>query len=79
MTDENERDIRISKKLSYLLRHGAEKERVLMDGNGWVLLDDVLRWFNQKRGDRVDLADIERVVATNAKQRFAISGQKIRA
>lgn len=32
----------LSRALSYLLRHGAEKEKLAMGADGWVALDDVL-------------------------------------
>ena len=36
-------DIALSKKLSYVLRHGAEKSGVPMQSNGYVKLDDLVR------------------------------------
>jgi hypothetical protein len=39
---EDARAVSISKKLSYLLRHGAGKEGVPMDEGGWVRVDDLV-------------------------------------
>ena len=66
---------KISKYLSYLLRHEPESIGLKLDSHGWALVDDLL-----------SLTDIERdvleeVVFTNEKQRFAFSadGRSIRA
>ena len=36
-------DIALSKKLSYVLRHGAEKSGIPIQSNGYVKLDDLVR------------------------------------
>lgn len=36
------RDVLVSKKLSWLLRHGAEKEGLVLGKGGYVGLDDVV-------------------------------------
>jgi putative RNA 2'-phosphotransferase len=37
-----ERLVRMSRFLSYVLRHHPEAEGLSMDGHGWVVIDDVL-------------------------------------
>lgn len=37
------REVLVSKKLSWLLRHGAEKEGLTLDQRGYVGLADVVR------------------------------------
>jgi 2'-phosphotransferase len=73
-------DIKLSKTLSWLLRHGAKESNVEMDKRGFVSIADILK-LPSFRG--VTLANIEKVVKDNSKQRFAIEnvdGQmKIRA
>jgi RNA:NAD 2'-phosphotransferase (TPT1/KptA family) len=73
-------DIKLSKTLSWLLRHGAKESNVEMDKRGFVSIADILK-LPSFRG--VTLANIERIVKDNSKQRFAIEnidGQmKIRA
>ncbi|MEZ4294045.1 MAG: RNA 2'-phosphotransferase [Polyangiaceae bacterium] len=62
-----------SKRVSWLLRHGAAEAGVAMDGAGWVLVSDVLRAL------RMSEAQLEAVVGQNDKQRFERSGDRIRA
>ncbi len=75
----NTNDVAVSKRISYLLRHGAVRERVPIDEHGWVLVADLLAWLNRGGIPRVAEADIARVVAGNDKQRFELAGCKIRA
>jgi len=72
----NERKLRdISKRLSWLLRHGALESDLDMDAAGWSRLDDVLAMLRIRR----DLLDA--VVAGNNKSRFTVDddGKRIRA
>jgi putative RNA 2'-phosphotransferase len=62
-----------SKKLSWLLRHGAPSEGVAMDAAGWVAVADALRVLRISRGD------LEEVVAQNNKSRLELKGDRIRA
>ena len=39
------REITLSKAMSYLLRHGAEKEGVKIDEAGWVRVEDLVSFF----------------------------------
>ncbi|GEQ71920.1 hypothetical protein JCM33374_g5606 [Metschnikowia sp. JCM 33374] len=72
--DPRKRDMLISKSLSYLLRHGAEKEKLPIDAQGWVALDAVLR-NNRVRTHKATFDDIERIVSQNEKQRFRLKTQ----
>ncbi|EEQ39930.1 hypothetical protein CLUG_04058 [Clavispora lusitaniae ATCC 42720] len=65
------RDMFISKALSYLLRHGADKEKLPLDEHGWAKVSDVLA-NNRIRTHRATQEDIRRIVAQNAKQRFTL-------
>lgn len=65
--------IETSKKLSWLLRHGAVEAGVAMDTAGWVAVSDVLRFLRTTR-DRLDEA-----VEENTKSRLEIRGERIRA
>lgn len=62
-----------SKKLSWLLRHGAAEAGVAMDADGWAKIDDVLRAV------RLPRAMFERAVAQNDKKRFEVDGELVRA
>jgi putative RNA 2'-phosphotransferase len=66
---------RLSKRLSYVLRHAPHSAGLAMDAGGWVDVDALLTAL------RLTREQLDRVVATNDKQRFAYdpSGQRIRA
>ncbi|XP_048215352.1 tRNA 2'-phosphotransferase 1 [Perognathus longimembris pacificus] len=66
---EQNRDVQLSKALSYALRHGALKLGLPMGADGFVPLDRLLR-LPQFRSFSAE--DVERVVETNGKQRFAL-------
>ena len=72
--------IRISKFLSLILRHEPERVRLILDEAGWVAVSDLLAAVNAN-GVHLTRPELERIVATNEKKRFAFSedGQKIRA
>lgn len=38
-------NVKLSKKLAWLLRHNAEKEGLKIEKDGYILLDDVLNWL----------------------------------
>ena len=69
----------ISKSMSYLLRHGLEKENI-NHCNGFVLIDDVIGWL-QKNNTNINVThdDIENIVKEDKKQRYQLQGNKIRA
>ncbi|WP_437691559.1 RNA 2'-phosphotransferase [Sorangium sp. So ce176] len=62
-----------SKKLSWLLRHGAPSMGIAMDAAGWVAVDDVLKALGMPRS-RLDEA-----VENNTKNRLEIRGDRMRA
>jgi len=63
----------LSRRLSWLLRHGALEVGLPMDAAGWVAIDDLLRHA------RVAHADLEACVTSNDKRRFQLDGGQIRA
>lgn len=69
-----------SKLLSYVLRHRPDSIALTLDAHGWADVSELLACL-AARGKRVDRALLERVVASNDKQRFAFSadGSRIRA
>lgn len=73
-------DVRLSKFLSKVLRHKPEMVGLELDQNGWVDVEQLLTAC-RNHGVPMDRTVLERIVATNEKQRFALSedGQKIRA
>lgn len=71
----DKRDIQISKALSYLLRHGAIKEKLPIDSQGWVELPKLLT-HNRLKTHKATIQDIERIVAENSKQRFSLKDEE---
>ncbi|XP_041845934.1 tRNA 2'-phosphotransferase 1 [Melanotaenia boesemani] len=67
--DENDRDVRLSKSLSYVLRHGASRMGLKMGTDGFLFVEDLLAHAQFRS---YTLEDIERVVTTNEKQRFKL-------
>ncbi|KAK6216147.1 hypothetical protein LQW54_003720 [Pestalotiopsis sp. IQ-011] len=70
-TEQQKRDLNISKALSMLLRHKAEEAGVELDGEGFARLDHVLHWSRLK-SLKPTFAEIQKAVADNAKQRFSM-------
>lgn len=65
------RTVAISKKLSWLLRHGAESENLALGPGGFANLANVLN--NRKlRGMQITFDEVRRVVDENEKQRFSL-------
>lgn len=62
-------DIRLSKALSSILRHNAEKENIPIRPDGFVLVADLMK-NNKIRPYKLE--DIARVVRDNEKKRFAM-------
>jgi putative RNA 2'-phosphotransferase len=78
--DMTDRDKQISKTMAYLLRHGAIKRKLKIDVNGWVIIEDLIQKINEINPKlNINFSDVERVVANNSKQRFAVEYNFIRA
>lgn len=71
---------RISKQLSYVLRHRPDSVGIELDRAGWVPVDVLLVAF-ERDGNSLARDTLDRVVAENDKQRFEFSddGAWIRA
>ena len=76
----DKRRVAVSKYLSKHLRHAPEKIGLTLEPGGWVSIADVLRSAANHRMP-VTRAELDEVVATCDKRRFAIdpTGEKIRA
>ena len=70
----------ISKFLSYVLRHKPEAIGITLDDQGWIGVDELLA-AAARHGKAVTRELLDKVVATNDKQRFTFSpdGRSIRA
>lgn len=71
---------KISKYLSYLLRHNPDALQLNMDAQGWVDVDELLTKM-KTAGRPLDYELLKRVVAENSKQRFKLdeANNRIRA
>lgn len=67
----NSRNIKLSKSLSYILRHGAEKEGLKLDEGGYINVSAILQLPAFKRCGYSE-SEVVTVVETNDKQRFAL-------
>ncbi|MGY2081507.1 RNA 2'-phosphotransferase [Modestobacter sp. SYSU DS0657] len=67
--------VRVSKRLSYVLRHRPDAVGLTLDDAGWADVDELLAALHLTR------AQLDDVVARNDKQRFALdpTGTRIRA
>jgi putative RNA 2'-phosphotransferase len=72
--------VRLSKRLSYVLRHAPASVGLTLDAAGWVDVDDLLAAL-AANGTALTRAQLDDVVARNDKQRFALdpTGTRIRA
>ena len=77
---EKERAKHISKFLSLVLRHEPSAAGLTLDAQGWVDVDELIAGA-ARHGFSFTHTELEEVVETNDKQRFAFSvdGQQIRA
>ncbi len=71
-------DVRLSKALSYYLRHAPHELSLQLEPGGWVAVEDLLAGL-ALQGLCVTYTDLERVVRASDKQRFALQGMSIRA
>lgn len=60
--------VRLSRRVSYLLRHDPASAGLTLDPQGWVGVDDLLAAL----GTSVSRADLDAVVEGNDKRRYAI-------
>jgi putative RNA 2'-phosphotransferase len=72
--------VRVSKRLSFVLRHRPDSVGLTLDEAGWVDVDALLDAL-AGHGLRLTRAELEHVVATNDERRFAFdtTGSRIRA
>lgn len=70
--------MKVSKYLSKHLRHQPDRIGLTLDEAGWVEIDTLLA-ATAAHGFPVSREELDRVVADNDKQRFAIDGTRIRA
>lgn len=74
------RAVQVSKRLSLVLRHRPDSIGIMLDEAGWVDVTDLLAAL-ARHGPPLSREELEHVVATSDKQRFAFdaTGRRIRA
>ncbi|MFJ8189796.1 RNA 2'-phosphotransferase [Streptomyces sp. NPDC096094] len=75
---DDRRTVKVSKYLSKHLRHQPERIGLTLDEAGWVEIDALIA-AAAAHGFRFTREELDHVVATNDKRRFAIEGTRIRA
>ncbi|MEV8532319.1 RNA 2'-phosphotransferase [Streptomyces sp. NPDC051211] len=75
---DEKRTVKVSKYVSKHLRHQPERIGLVLDPQGWVEIDDLLEAASRHHFP-FSRAELDHVVATNDKQRFAVDGTRIRA
>ena len=65
------RPVQVSKKISWLLRHGAEKEGLTLGPGGYIPVSEVLSNRNLK-SLKVTFDELRQIVEENDKQRFSM-------
>ena len=68
---------KISKKMSYALRHHPQKFGLKLDEQGWCNVAELMESF-QRKGINLTMEKLERVVENNDKKRFAFNEDKTR-
>ena len=71
-------DHKLSKALSYYLRHAPQELGMTLLPGGWVEQDQLLEALH-KKNIQASPADLERVARNSDKQRFALEGTRMRA
>lgn len=74
-------DSDLSRAVSHALRHEPWLYELELDDEGWAPVDQLLAALNEKGGDwaLVDRAALERMLASAAKRRHELDGDRVRA
>lgn len=67
---------RISRYLSFVLRHRPEAAGITLDKHGWASVDELLRGVSEKWPLNMEM--LEEIVATDEKRRYSFSEDKTR-
>jgi len=70
--------IRVSKFLSYILRHSPQKYGLSLDKHGFIKFENILKVMKVRFTD-LEEEDIKHIIASDPKQRFHLQGGKVRA
>jgi putative RNA 2'-phosphotransferase len=67
-----EENVRLSKLLSYVLRHNPAHLGIQLDNHGWTDVEILLNQLN-KHQEKINFDILEHIVNTNAKKRFSFN------
>ncbi len=72
---------KLSKEISYALRHAPWEYELELDSEGFVPTEQLLAAINEngKHGREITVNDIEYIIANSDKTRFEIQGDRVRA
>ncbi|MEW6282098.1 MAG: RNA 2'-phosphotransferase, partial [Candidatus Eremiobacterota bacterium] len=65
--------------LAYVLRHRPEELGLTLSSDGWVEVDRLLQSLKDRRGVHLSRAELEALVAADAKGRYSLREGRIRA
>ncbi|KAI9464531.1 KptA family-domain-containing protein [Lactarius psammicola] len=65
-------EVRLSKTLSWILRHGAKSEGLFMRPDGYVRVNDLLALPRLSSSTQLDLATLQRLVENDSKNRYML-------
>lgn len=73
--------IKLSKEISYILRHHPEEYDLKLDQDGYVFMSDLINSINSKNHyhKAIDINDINKVLEISDKKRLEINNDMIRA
>lgn len=74
----NEKNIKLSKQLSYILRHAPWEYGLEMDTKGYVSINSLIETL-EMRGKKLNRNVLQEIVDTDGKGRYEIQGDYIRA
>ena len=74
----NKRHVRISKLLSFILRHSRDEFNLPLDKYGYAAVDDIIAVIRERYRD-FNRAELEAIVAADTKGRYELIGDRIRA
>lgn len=76
---EPKNDTRVSKFMSFALRHNPAEAGITLDAQGYVAIRDLIKAIESHYKINFKREDLDRLVEENNKKRFVIVGDKIRA
>ncbi|EDV96702.1 GH16409 [Drosophila grimshawi] len=68
--DKTYSNVQLSKQLSWLLRHGAQKEGLTIQPDGFVSINEILK--HSRFGSQYTREKLRQIVSTDAKQRYTL-------